>query len=289
MSRELLPEALFSMNALRRAWTLVRRNHPHAGTDGVSLAQFADQSDRELNRLRQQLLNGSYRPAPVRRYFIAKANGKQRPICQWSIRDRVAQRVVHDYLMAEWDGLFLPCNFGFRIGRSVTDAVEAVCAGRDKGLTWVVDADIKDYFGSIPIHLLQAQIDKTNLPTIVTHLIQLWLYTPIERGREVAGVSQGGVISPLLANLYLHRFDEMVSAALPAHQLVRFADDFILLCADEEFATWGLDVARRSLENLRLSLNLHKTRLTTFADGFTFLGYAFKHQSCQRIPKGDDS
>ncbi|HRF98751.1 MAG TPA: reverse transcriptase domain-containing protein, partial [Aggregatilineales bacterium] len=78
-------------------------------------------------------------------------------------------------------------------------------------------------------------------------------------------------------------------AALPAHRLIRFADDFILLCADEDAGTWGLDVARRSLENLRLSLNLHKTRLTTFADGFTFLGYAFKHQQCYRIQKGEDT
>ncbi|HRF98898.1 MAG TPA: hypothetical protein PLZ51_26995, partial [Aggregatilineales bacterium] len=142
MPTDPLPDALFSMNALRRAWTMVRRNHPHAGTDGVSVAQFEQNTDRELNRLRQYLLNGTYQPAPVRRYFIAKANGKQRPICQWSIRDRLAQRVVHDYLMAEWDGMFLACNYGFRVGRSVADAVSAVCSGRDRGLTWVVDADI---------------------------------------------------------------------------------------------------------------------------------------------------
>lgn len=282
MHPEPLPDALFSMNALRRAWISVRRNHPHAGTDGVSSAQFDEHADRELNRLRQHLLNGSYQPAPVRRYFIAKTNGKQRPICQWSIRDRIAQRVVHDYLMSEWDSLFLPCNYGFRVGRGVADAIQAVCSGRDAGLAWVVDADIKDYFGSIPIALLHAQLERTGIPIFVMHLIHLWLQTPIERSRDVAGVSQGGVISPLLANLYLHRFDEMMCAALPAHRLIRFADDFILLCRDEEMATWGLEVARRSLENLRLALNLHKTRLTTFADGFTFLGYTFKNQSHYR-------
>ena len=254
MHDDLLPDALFSMNALRRAWITVRRNHPHAGTDGVSATQFVDNPDQHLNGLRQQLLNGTYQPAPVRRYFIAKAHGKQRPICQWSIRDRIAQRVVHEYLMAEWDSLFLACNYGFRVGRGVMDAIRAVCSGRDAGLLWVVDADIKDCIGSIPIPLLQAQIDKAGIPTFVMRLISLWLQTPIEASRDVAGVSQGGVISPLLANLYLHRFDEMVSAALPAHRLVRFADDFVLLCADEDSATWGAEVARRSLENLRLSL-----------------------------------
>jgi retron-type reverse transcriptase len=107
-------------------------------------------------------------------------------------------------------------------------------------------------------------------------LIEQWLYTPIEGDKQaVAGVSQGGVISPLLANLYLHRFDQMMLSALPQSKLVRFADDFIMLNRSEEEAVWSLEVAQRSLENLRLKLNMRKTRIVHFDEGFKFLGYQF--------------
>lgn len=284
------PEAVFSIHALRRAWQWVRRGGVMAGTDGVTLDQFASALDRELNRLRHHLLTGVYQPYPVRRFFIKKDNGKQRPISVWSVRDRIVQRVVHDYLTLPFETLFLPCSFGFRPGRSPDMAVEAVIHARDAGRLWVLDADIADCFGSIPITLLQGQLARVIELPFINHLIDLWLHTPVEKRRgEIAGVSQGGIISPQLANLYLHRFDEMITAALPRASLVRFADDFVLLSASEDEAVWSLEVARRSLENLHLRLNLRKTRIVTFDEGFTFLGAAFKgrwHQLPK--PKGDE-
>jgi CRISPR-associated protein Cas1 len=272
------PEVLFSMNALRRAWQFVRRSGPSSGMDGVTHEQFEERLDTELNRLRQQILGGTYQPQPVRRFFLRKASGKQRPISIWTIRDRVAQRVVHDYLTPLLESLFLDCSYGFRPGRSVEQAVQAVIRARDSGLVWVLDADISDCFGSIRLNLLTAHLQRIVPSQIVLKLIDLWLHTPVgsKQSRETAGVSQGGVISPQLANLYLHRFDEMMIAALPQARLVRFADDFVILCRSEQEATWSLDVARRSLENLHLALNMRKTRIIHFDEGFMFLGITFK-------------
>lgn len=272
------PEVLFSMNALRRAWRLVRRNGASPGTDGVTQEQFEENLDLELNRLRQHILGGTYQPQPVRRFYVKKASGKQRPISIWSMRDRVAQRVVHDYMTPLLESLFLDCSYGFRPGRAVEHAVQAVIRARDIGLVWVLDTDISDCFGSIHLDLLMAQLRRVVPSPFVLKLIELWLYTPVggRQSRETAGVSQGGVISPQLANLYLHRFDEMVIAALPQACLVRFADDFVILCRSEQEAAWSLDVARRSLENLRLTLNMRKTRIVHLDEGFTFLGFTFK-------------
>lgn len=276
------PEVLFSMNALRRAWRVVRKSGDSPGRDGVTHAKFEAALDIELNRLRQHILNGAYQPVPVQRFYIRKASGKNRPISLWAMRDRVAQRVVLDYLTPILEALFLDVSCGFRLGRSTTDAVRAVIAARDAGLCWVVDADIADCFGSIPLDLLVGQVERIIPSALACRLIRLWLYTPVanEQG-SIAGVSQGGVISPPLANLYLHRFDEMILAALPKARLVRFADDFVLLCADEDQAAWAMEVARRALENLKLRLNLRKTRIVHFDEGFTFVGATFKGRHYQ--------
>jgi group II intron reverse transcriptase/maturase len=271
------PERLFSMNALRRAWNQVRRNGQSPGTDGVRLPQFAEHLDRELNRLRQQVIGGTYRPHPVRRFYIEKASGKKRPICIWAVRDRVLQRAVVDYMTPPLEALFMDCSYGFRPGRGIQDAVGAVVRHRSSGYHWVVDADIRDCFGSIDPALLMGQVRRTVKAPIVADLIEAWLYTPVQGHRDdVAGVSQGGVISPSLANLYLHRFDVMMLASMPTTKLVRFADDFITLSDSEDAAEWSLGVARRSLENLRLSMNMRKTRIVHFDDGFAFLGITFQ-------------
>jgi group II intron reverse transcriptase/maturase len=240
--------------------------------------QFEAKLDGELNRLRQHILGGTYQPQPVRRFYVKKASGKQRPISIWAMRDRVAQRVVLDYLTPLLEGLFLDCSYGFRPGRSVQQAVQAVIQGRENGLLWVLDTDISDCFGSISLDLLTAQLQRVVPSRFVLKLIDLWLHTPIgsRQSHESVGVSQGGVISPPLANLFLHRFDEMMIAALPQVRLVRFADDFVVLCRSEQEAAWSLEVARRSLENLHLALNMRKTRLVHFDEGFTFLGFTFK-------------
>ncbi len=271
------PEVLFSMYALRRAWQQVRRSGDSPGSDGVKMTEFEGRLDMELNRLRQQMLNGSYQPQPIRRFYIRKASGKQRPISLWSLRDRVAQRVVHDYVSIILEPIFLDCSYGFRLGRTVQQAVQAIIQGRDAGLIWVLDTDIADCFSSIPLDILYGQVKRIVPSELAVHLIERWLHTSvIGIPSEVAGVSQGGVISPLLANLYLHRFDEMITAAMAQARMVRFADDFIIQARTEQEVVWSLEVARHSLAMLKLSLNPRKTRVITFDEGFTFLGIPFK-------------
>ncbi|MBE2267529.1 MAG: RNA-directed DNA polymerase [Anaerolinea sp.] len=284
------PEALFSMSTLRRAWQWVRRSGSMAGTDGVTPGQFGAALEAELNRLRQTLLNGTYQPRPVRRFYLKKASGKLRPISVWTVRDRVAQRVIHDALTPVFEAFFLPCSYGFRPGRSTEDAIRAIVQARDSGLTWLLDADIADCFGSIRLDLLGGQIERAVEMPLIRRLLDLWLHTPVVGTQgEIAGVSQGGVISPLLANLYLHRFDEMLRAALPRAELVRFADDFVVLSLNEDMAVWSMEVARRGLENLALRLNLRKTRIITFDEGFTFLGVEFKGQSHRPVHERKES
>lgn len=282
------PEMLFSMNALRRAWQQVRRSGGTPGSDGVRFEQFEINLEANLNRLRQQILAGTYQPQPVKRFYIRKVSGKQRPISLWSLRDRIAQRVIHDYLLLLLEPVFLECNYGFRPGRGVAQAVQAVLTGRDAGLNWVVDADIADCFDSIALDILIGQVKRVVPSPLVVQLIETWLATPVHGlNGQTAGVSQGGVISPQLANLYLHRFDEMMLAALPQSRLIRFADDFIVLNRSEAEAVWSLDVARRSLANLRLSLNMRKMRLVTFEEGFTFLGFMFSSSQVYRNHQGE--
>ncbi|QPC80924.1 hypothetical protein G4Y79_14540 [Phototrophicus methaneseepsis] len=281
------PDILFSMAALRRAWQVVRRSGPSPGVDGVTMQSFAANLDAELNRLRQQICAETYVPESVRRIFIKKSSGKERPISIWTVRDRVAQRVVLDFLAPYLEQIFLPCSYGFRQGISTKDAAAAVSHFRDSGRIWVLDADIHDCFGSIDCDLLMGQVRRVVHSTVSKNLLHQWLRTPIKGfpGQE-AQVSQGGVISPMLANLYLHRFDEMAMAALPQSKLVRFADDFIVLSRTEEEAVWSLEVARRSLANLRLNLNMRKTRILHFEEGFEFLGFAFKGNQYRNLSTG---
>ena len=281
------PETLFSQEALHRAWRLVRRSGEAPGTDGINRAAFERNLDRELRRLADDLITGRYQPQPVRRYTIAKPSGGRRALTIWAIRDRVAQRVAHDYLTPLLENVFLNCSYGFRPGRSVPESVRAVLRARDRNRRWVLDADIRDCFDSISPDLLRPQLFAVVPSRAVTRLILQWLETPVEKqpGR-LAGVAQGSVISPLLANLYLHRFDQMLLAALPGVTLVRFADDFVVLSRRRQEAVWAMEVARRSLANLRLVLNEEKTRVVHFNDGFTFLGADFRGSWHSAAPGG---
>lgn len=287
------PEVLFSQEALRRAWQHVRRNGNASGADRVTPSQFEARLETELDQLRRDILAGSYQPRSVRRYYVLKASGKKRPLTIWAVRDRVAQRVVLDYITPPLEAIFLECSYGFRPGRKREDALDAVLAARRANRRWVVDADIKDCFDSIPIPLLMAQVRSLLPSQLVVHLIELWLNAPVEaRPGQRAGVSQGGVISPPLTNLYLHRFDQTMTALLPETRLIRFADDFVLLCRHKLDAAWALKVVRNSLASLRLRLNMEKTRILDFDTEFTFLGVLFrggKPISADNTPSTEES
>jgi len=272
-------EALFSPEALRRAWQVVRRNGAAPGVDQVTVRRFERHLDRNLAQLRQELMDGTYEPLPVKRVLVPKPKGGLRPLAIWTLRDRVAQRVVHDTLVPILEPVFLDCSYGFRPGRSVADAVQAMIEARDAGRRWVVDADIEDCFGSLERRRLMRQVREWVPEPPVVALIEKWLraqiYNPARGQPATAAASQGGVITPLLANLYLHPFDVRINRVVPWGTLVRFADDFVILCRRRRQAEVAWAAARQALGQLGLRLNPRKTRLVHFDEGFKFLGVFF--------------
>lgn len=272
-------QALFSPEALRRAWQVVRRNGATPGVDRVTMRQFERNRDRNLARLREELVSGTYEPLPVQRVLVPKPGRGLRPLAIWSLRDRVAQRAVHNYLVPIVEPRFLDCSYGFRPGRSVADAVQAVIGARDASRRWVVDADIEDCFGSLDHRRLVGQVRAWVQEPAVVALIEKWLrariYNPARGLPATAAASQGGVITPLLANLYLHAFDVQVTRIASYGTLVRFADDFVIMCRRRREAEVALVAARQALGRLRLRLNPRKTQLVHFDQGFKFLGVFF--------------
>lgn len=272
-------EELFSPEALRRAWRVIRHNGPTPGVDRVTIRQFEQNLASNLAGLRNQLSRGTYEPLPVRRVMVPKRDGGLRPLAIWTLRDRVAQRAVHDYMLPILEPRFLDCSYGFRPGRSVADAVQAMIEARDGGRRWVVDADIEDCFGSLDCRLLMKQVRKWVPEQAAVRLIEKWLrasvHNPARGQPATAAASQGGVITPVLSNVYLHAFDLRVTRRARHASLVRFADDFVILCRRRQEAERALAVAREALGRLKLRLNRRKTRVLHFDQGFKFLGVFF--------------
>jgi group II intron reverse transcriptase/maturase len=254
----------------------VRANRGGAGADGVSIAQFEAKLDEGLRALRLELLNGSYRPHRVTQVLVPKRRDDWRPISLWSIRDRVAQRVVYNYLEPAFESRFLPCSFGFRPGLATETAAMAIRQARQAGAEWVLDADIKDCFGSMKSRQLVAILAEWEVPEPARRLIERWLVAKVWNGwagRREAGTSQGGVISPLLCNVYLHPFD--VALQQRGLTLIRYADDFVILARSERVVRQARERAAAQLQRLGLELHPQKTRVTRFAEGFQFVGWFF--------------
>lgn len=281
--RKTPPSAFFTMQAMHRAWRAVRAAGGGAGVDGVTLQTFSAHLDEELSALRQSLIDGSYRPRQVRQIYIPKNSGGLRPLIIWALRDRIAQRVVYDLIAPAFDAVFLPVSFGFRTGMGVQDAAARIVEHRDAGLKWVVDADIKSCFEEINIKTLRPLIRKRVYHPVLLRLIDSWLRAGImEAGaKKGSGLSQGGVLSPLMANIYLHEFDKKLVKKNLA--LVRYADDFIICTRRKSQAQLALADASRALHNLGLTINPHKTRIIHFDQGFKFIGYFFVRNQLYRL------
>ena len=274
--RKRRPHPAFSRDALHRAWRQVRASGGGPGVDGESIRAFESDLEVKLAELGQELGKGTYRPRGVRRVFVPKPKGGLRPLAIWTLRDRVAQRAVYNYLEPTFESQFLDCSHGFRPGRSVQTAVDAVLTGRDAGLRWVLDADIKDCFDEIRPDLLMRLVRQQVRDKVILRLLTGWLKARIlnVRGQaRAAGTAQGGVLSPLLCNVYLHPFDEALTGQ--GLRLVRYADDLVVLCRRRREAQAARQVVQRQLGRLHLKLNPHKTQVVHFDEGFKFLGVFF--------------
>jgi RNA-directed DNA polymerase len=265
-------------SAFQKVWA----NGGSAGADKQTVAHFARQAESELTRLHEQLRDGTYRPQPVRRAWIPKPGSKEkRPLGIPAVRDRIVQAALRHVLEPIFETEFAGNSYGFRPGRGAKDALRRVDTLLKAGHDWVVDADLKSYFDTIPHERLMALIKERVADGRVLALVERFLragvletakgWQPTERGTP-----QGGVISPLLANLYLDPLDHQMERA--GWELVRYADDFVILCHSQAEAQAALGQVQVWVREAGLTLHPSKTRIVNAAQpgGFDFLGYHFE-------------
>ena len=284
------------LDVLQLAWEQVRRNGGCPGIDNIPVKSFDSEEKVQdfLVSVQQELKNNTYRPMPVKRVFIPKPNGKLRPLGIPTVKDRVVQAAVRLILEPIFEADFHDCSYGFRPGRSAHDALEHIQSALKKGQTSVYDADLKGYFDSIPHQKLMACIKMRVADGGILNLIKMWLKAPIAedthkgRGPKMTypkeGTPQGGVISPLLANIYLHWFDEVMNRCdSPARRagatLVRYADDFVVL-AKYQGTELQRYIERMIEEWLGLEINREKTKTVDLKKGekLQFLGYEIRYK-----------
>ncbi len=276
-----LIDKVYRPQTLEEAWQHVKAKQGAAGSDGQSIERFAAGAERNLNELAEELKEGRYRAAPVRRVEIPKAGGKTRPLGIPTVKDRIVQTAVKRVIEPIFEKEFLPTSYGFRPGRGCKDALREVDEWLKKGYTHVVDADFQSYFDSIPHARLKERIEERISDGRLLELLAGWLKQDILRGLEkwtpTGGTPQGAVISPLLANIYLHPLD--VRMAEQGHAMVRYADDFVILCRTAEDAMRALDEIKAWVSDNGLTLHPDKTHVgdcRLAGQGFEFLGYRFE-------------
>ncbi len=277
-----LIDKVYAEETLWAGWRRVKRNDSSAGVDRQTVRQFERDAGKWIQRLHETLRAETYEPQSVRRVMIPKDGSRElRPLGIPTIRDRIVQTALRYVIEPIFEKKFSDCSYGFRPKRSTKDALRQVQAHLDGGYTWVVDVDIQRYFDTIPHAYLMREIELEISDRRVLNLIESYLKQGVLEGTKSyaaleEGTPQGGVISPLLANIYLHPVDEAMEAE--GYALVRYADDCVVMCRTQMEAERALRRIRERIESRGLTLHREKTKLVdaTAPGGFDFLGYHFE-------------
>ena len=286
-----LIDKVYRIANLQSAFNQVWRNGGSAGVDGQSVQQFEAQEEQQLQELSQELMNSTYRPAAVKRVWIPKPGStEKRPLGIPVVRDRVVQTAVRNVIEPIFERDFAEQSYGFRPRRGAKEALRRVEELLNQAHHWVVDADIKGYFDSIPHSKLMAKVAAKISDGRILELIESYLKAGVmeqSKGWEPTeqGTPQGGVVSPLLANIYLDELDWHLSNA--GLQMVRYADDFVVLCSTQTQAQRALELIRQWMQQGQLQLHPEKTKVidATQSGGFDFLGYHFERGKKWPRPK----
>ncbi len=272
----LLQEALSDF-VLLDAWHKVRQNDGAAGVDGQSVDDYANGAIARLLALRQEVQEGRYHPDPILRVWMDRPGKKPRPLGIPTVRDRILQTALTIVLTPLLDQYFATCSFAYRPAHSLRMALERVIQHRDEGYVWVVDADIFSFFDQIPHLNLLLKLQEALNDHALNQFIARWLCAPVIDGDQKEnphqGIPQGSPLSPLLANLYLDQMDKALIDK--GYRVIRYADDFIVLCKERGDAETALHLSEDLLHLLQLRIQPEKTRITNFTDGFHFLGTDF--------------
>ena len=283
-----LIDKVYKRKNLEMAWEKVRANRGSGGVDGQNLEEFAVQLDQQLDRLHNELKENVYQPRPVRQVRIPKAGkpGEYRMLGVPTIYDRVCQQALLNRLEPLFEAIFDDANFGYRRGRSTQDAMRKVWKEIKSGSEWIVEGDLKDFFGSVDheklLALLAQQIADGRVLRLIKAMLKAGRYGKGRLYPTERGTPQGGVVSPVLSNVLLTPFDREMRRK--GFQLTRYADDWVITCKSAAEARAAIVAAQRILEQLSVVLHPQKTRIVHVRHGFEFLGYKIKRGKRLRLP-----
>lgn len=276
-----LIDKVYTLKTLEAAWRKVRGNNGSAGVDDISIERFDADAEKYLTEVSEALKAGTYEPQPVKRVYIPKGKGKKRPLGIPVVKDRVIQTALKFVLEPIFENEFHRNSYGFRPGRGCKDALREVDRLLKEGFSYVVDADLKSYFDTIPHDRLLEHVETKVSDTRILDLLKGFLSQNIMENMEtwtpVSGTPQGAVISPLLANIYLHPLDEMLNGS--GIHMIRYADDFVILCREKHEAEKALQMVKEWVDATGLELHPDKTHIGDSrmpGEGFEFLGYRFE-------------
>jgi len=278
-----LVDKVYKMKNLELAWQKVRENKGVGGIDGQNIEAFEERTVENLIRLHEELKNDTYQPQPVRQKMIPKPGQSERlrPLGIPTIYDRVCQQALLNRLEPIFESVFDDANFGYRKGRSAKDALRKIWKELREGYEWIVDADLKDFFGSVDheklMILVNQRVSDGRVLRIIKSILKAGCYAQGEQLPTEQGTPQGGVISPLLSNILLTPFD--CEMRRKGYRPTRYADDWVVICRSRSEAKSALSTAKRILEKLGVTLHEEKTRIVHIRHGFEFLGYKIKRGS----------